>query len=305
MQKSSEIEGSNGSESDSIELVIDAPAKDLGGFAVRRALPSIQRRLIGPFIFFDHMGPLAMPPGRGFDVRPHPHIALATITYLFEGEFIHRDSLGSEQPIRPGDVNWMIAGRGIVHSERTGAEARASGARLHGIQMWVALPTIDEEREPLFEHHARASMPVVSRAGASIHIIAGDSYGARAPTSVLSPTLLAHARLEAGADLHVDDTHEERAAYIASGSVECDGRAFGEGSLVVFRRSVSADLRALAASDVMLIGGAPIDGPRHIYWNFISSSKERIERAKDDWRSGRFPKVPGDEIEFIPLPEGA
>ena len=257
---------------------------------------------MGPFIFFDHIGPAELSPGIGVDVRPHPHIALATITYLFEGEFVHRDSLGSAQVIRPGDVNWMIAGRGIVHSERTGPEDRARGARLHGVQTWVALPLREEERDPSFEHHPRSTMPVIEAPGALIHILAGEAYGRMAPTGVLSPTLYAHARLEAGAALHVDDTHEERALYVTRGAIECDGRSFGEGLLIALRPGARVDIRAESPSDVMLLGGAPVDGPRHIFWNFISSSKERIERAKDDWRAGRFPKVPGDEAEHIPLP---
>lgn len=287
-----------------IDLVIESRPRDLGGFSVRRTLPSVQRRHLGPFVFFDHMGPADFAPGQGIDVRPHPHIALATITYLLEGEFVHRDSLGSEQPIRPGDVNWMIAGRGVVHSERTAPEVRARGARMHGIQTWVALPQADEEMEPRFEHHPRATIPVVHRPGAELHVIAGTAYGAKAPTGVLAPTLYVHARLDAGATLPVDEEHEERAVYVVDGSITCGSETFGEGAMLVLHPGAHVSLQALERANVMLIGGAPLDGPRHITWNFVSSSKERIERAKADWREGRFPKIPGDDVEFIPLPEG-
>lgn len=288
-----------------IDLVIESRPRDLGGFSVRRTLPSVQRRHLGPFVFFDHMGPAAFAPGQGgIDVRPHPHIALATITYLLEGEFVHRDSLGSEQPIRPGDVNWMIAGRGVVHSERTAPEVRARGARMHGIQTWVALPQADEEMEPRFEHHPRATIPVVQRPGAELHVIAGTAYGERSPTGVLAPTLYVHARLDAGATLPVDEEHEERAVYVVDGSITCGSKTFGEGAMLVLHPGAHVSIHAPERANVMLIGGAPLDGPRHITWNFVSSSKERIERAKADWREGRFPKIPGDDIEFIPLPEG-
>jgi hypothetical protein len=235
------------------------------------------------------------------DVRPHPHIALATISYLFDGEIVHRDSLGLPQPFRPGDVNWMTAGRGIVHSERTSPELRASGSRLHGVQSWVALPTHEEERAPSFEHHPAATLPAFRDGRAELRLIAGSAYGFTAPTPVLSPTLYVHARLAAGATLRVDATHAERAAYIAQGSIEIGGERFGVGTLLVFEPAVEAELRASEAAHVMLLGGAPL-GERFIEWNFVSSSLERIERAKDDWRKQRFPKVPGDEIEFIPLP---
>ena len=292
--------------SDVIELVLEARPRDLGGFAVRRALPSMTRRLVGPFIFFDHMGPSTFAPGRGIDVRPHPHIALATVTYLFEGEILHRDSLGSEQLIVPGDVNWMVAGRGIVHSERSSEERRRAGMRLHGIQCWVALPTRDEERAPAFEHHPAATLPEVRRAGAVLRVIAGSAYGATSPASVSSPTFYVDARLESGAEIALPAEHVERAAYVVDGEVECDGRRFGPGTMIVFRTGGEhARIRARQASHVMLLGGAPLDGERHIDWNFVASSKERIERAKRDWKEGRFPKVPGDDVEFIPLPESS
>ncbi|MRG95651.1 pirin family protein [Polyangium spumosum] len=299
LDKDPECKGGDGG----LDLVIEARPRDLGGFTVRRLLPSPMRRLVGPFIFFDHMGPVDFSSGEGLGVRPHPHIALATITYLLEGEFVHRDSLGSEQPIRPGDVNWMVAGRGVVHSERTSPEVRARGGRMHGIQTWVALPQEDEEIEPRFEHHPRSTIPVVTRPGAEIHVIAGTAYGAKAPTGILSPTLYAHARLEAGACLPVDEEHEERAVYVIDGRIECSGKAFAEGSMIVLRPGAPVEIRATERANVMLVGGARLEGERHIFWNFISSSKERIERAKADWREGRFAKVPGDEVEFIPLPE--
>jgi redox-sensitive bicupin YhaK (pirin superfamily) len=289
---------------DVVDLVLHGRPRDLGGFSVRRALPSMQRRLVGPFIFFDHMGPADLAPGHGMDVRPHPHIGLATITYLFAGEIVHKDSLGSDRTIEPGDVNWMVAGRGIVHSERSGPGVRARGGPVHGIQTWVALRRDVEETEPRFEHHGGASLPVVKRPGVELRLIAGTAYGRRAPTGVLSPTLYVHARLYAGASLDVDDEHEERAAYVVRGEVTAGGERFGEGTMLVLRPGSLASLRAEADADMMLIGGAPLDGERHIWWNFVSSSKERIEAAKTEWREGRFAKVPGDEVEFIPLPEG-
>ncbi len=286
-----------------IEIVIEGRARDLGDLTVRRTLPSALRRLIGPFIFFDHIGPVTFPPGRGIDVRPHPHIGLATVTYLFEGELVHRDSLGSEQPIRPGDVNWMIAGRGIAHSERFSAEARARGSAMHGIQSWVALPTSDEEIEPRFEHHGVDAIPIVKREGVRLHVIAGTAYGATSPTGVLSRTLYVHAEMEAAATLYIDDEHEERAVYVVDGSIELEGRTFKDGTMIVLRPHATVTIRATTKADVMLVGGEPIDGPRHVWWNFVSSSYERVERAKADWREGRFGKVRGDEVEFIPLPE--
>jgi redox-sensitive bicupin YhaK (pirin superfamily) len=291
--------------SDHIALVIEARPRDLGGFGVRRALPSVGRRMVGPFIFFDHIGPSEMPPGQGIDVRPHPHIALATVTYLFAGEMDHRDSLGSHQTIKPGDVNWMLAGRGIAHSERTGPEARRRGGPLHGIQSWVALPTADEENAPRFDHHPAATIPHVARPGAALQIVAGTAYGARSPVAVCSPTLYVAATLEAGATLPLPDEHPERAIYVVEGEVEvrAGDRRLAPGAMAVFHAG-AAEVRALAPSRFVLIGGAPVDGERHIWWNFVASSPERIERAKSDWKEGRFGIVPGDEREFIPLPEG-
>jgi redox-sensitive bicupin YhaK (pirin superfamily) len=286
-----------------LELVIEGRPRDLGGLVVRRTLPTTTRRHVGPFVFFDHMGPIAFPPGGGVDVRPHPHIALATITYLFEGEIVHRDSLGAAQPIVPGDVNWMVAGRGIVHSERTAPERRRAGASLHGIQAWVALPRAEEERAPSFEHHAASAMPVLERGGATLRVIAGEAYGARSPVTVLSPTLYAEARLGAGAELALPDDHAQRAAYVVEGAVECDGAGYAPGAMLVFREGAPACVASREGARLMLLGGAPLEGERFIWWNFVASSQDRIERAKADWKAGRFPKVPGDEVEFIPLPE--
>jgi redox-sensitive bicupin YhaK (pirin superfamily) len=286
-----------------IELVIEARPRDIGGFAVRRTLPSMRRRMIGPFIFFDHMGPADFSPGAGIDVRPHPHIELATVTYLFDGEIDHKDSLGSVQTIRPGDVNWMVAGRGIVHSERSGPESRARGFRVHGIQSWVALPLEHELTEPRFEHHPAATIPNVVLPGVTLSVIAGTAYGARSPVGVLSPTLYVHATLDAGGVLAIDDTHEQRAVYVVDGTVGCDAVSLGAGTMAVLRGGASVSVTADQPARVMIVGGAKLEGERHIEWNFVSSSKERIERAKRDWKEGRFPKVPGDEIEFVPLPE--
>ncbi len=286
-----------------IEELIAGRPRDLGGFQVRRVLPSHPRQRVGPFIFFDHFGPIAFPPGQGMDVRPHPHIGLATVTYLFEGEILHRDNLGSRQPIRPGDVNWMVAGQGIVHSERTPADVRATGGRLHGLQCWVALPTELEEIKPRFEHHATAVLPVVRRPGATLRVIAGSAYGASAPTGVLSPTLYVAAELAAGATVPVDGEHEERAVYVIEGTVDCDGERLVPGALAVLRAGANPSLSAVGtASRLVLIGGAPLAGARHIEWNFVASTQQRIERAKADWRERRFPSVPGDDVEFIPLP---
>jgi redox-sensitive bicupin YhaK (pirin superfamily) len=285
------------------ELVIEARQRDVGGFFVRRVLPSAQRKLVGPFIFYDHLCRVDFAPGQGLDVRPHPHIALATVTYLFEGSFLHRDSLGFAQAILPGEVNWMIAGRGITHSERTPPALRASGGPLHGIQCWVALPLEHEEIAPSFEHHARDAVPRLTRSGVELSVILGTAYGERSPVKVLSPTLYVHARMPAGSRLSVDGEHAERAVYVAAGSVRLGDAVYGEGMLLVLPEGADVELLSEQGADAMLLGGAPLPGERHIYWNFVSSSLERLERAKQDWRDGRFGKVPGDEHEFIPLPE--
>jgi redox-sensitive bicupin YhaK (pirin superfamily) len=287
-----------------VARIIDARARDLGGFAVGRVLPSAEQRLVGPFIFFDHMGPAEFPPDTGMDVRPHPHVNLATVTYLFEGEIVHRDSLGSEQTIRPGAINWMTAGRGIVHSERTPAELRRTGFRVHGLQLWVALPKELEETEPDFRHYPAESLPRRDLNGVSVCVMAGSAYGMTSPVRTLSRLLYVEAVMPAGTELAVPP-EEERAAYVVDGVIACGAERASAGRMLVFAEGSSPVLRAETRARVVLIGGAPIDGPRHVYWNFVSSSKERIERAKVDWREGRFPKVPGDEEELIPLPDGA
>jgi redox-sensitive bicupin YhaK (pirin superfamily) len=281
---------------------IQPTSKDLGGFTVRRALPSTQRRMVGPFIFLDHMGPAAFQAGEGLDVRPHPHIGLATVTYLTEGAILHRDTLGSSQSILPGDVNWMVAGRGIAHSERSDATARQIARRLQGIQSWVALPRAHEETEAGFFHHAGDTLPHLTDTGIAVTVIAGTAYGAEAPVRVFSHTLYADAHLAAGTALPLPDEHAERAAYILDGAIDVAGDRFHAGTLLVFRPGDAITLRAAEPSRVLLVGGEPVDGERHLWWNFVSSSRERIEQAKDDWRAGRFGTVPGDSAEFIPLP---
>jgi redox-sensitive bicupin YhaK (pirin superfamily) len=285
------------------ELVLVAPSRDLGGFRVRRALPSVQRRMVGSFIFFDQMGPVQFQPGQGLDVRPHPHIGLATVTYLFEGEILHRDSLGTVQRIRPGEVNWMTAGRGIVHSERTPPDARAAGGAVSGIQLWVALPRDHEETDPSFSHTASAALPLIEDSGVSLRVVLGSLFGARSPVPLVSDLFYAAATLDDGAQVPLPDGVEERAAYVAEGAVVVAGERFETGSLLVFREGDPASARAASArTRLLLLGGARADGPRHIHWNFVASSVERLEAAKADWREGRFPKVPG-ETEFIPLPD--
>jgi hypothetical protein len=257
--------------------------------------------MVGPFVFFDQFGPVEFAAGRGLDVRPHPHIGLATVTYLFSGGIVHRDSLGFVQPIAPGDVNWMTAGGGIVHSERTDAESRKQPQRLEGIQIWVALPTRHEETAPAFRHYPAATLPLIEGEGKSVRVVAGSLLGQRSPVQTLSELFYAAATLAPGASLPLDAEHEERAAYLLEGTVEADGRAFAPGRLLVFAPGRPLTLRAATAARLLLLGGAPLDGPRHIWWNFVSSRKERIEQARDDWQQGRFAAVPG-ETEFIPLP---
>jgi len=285
-----------------IRTVIEPRPRDLGSFEVRRVLPAGRLRMVGPFIFFDHMGPKDFAPGQGIDVRPHPHIGLATVTYLFEGEILHRDNLGFVQPIRPGDVNWMTAGRGIVHSERTGPELRAAGSKLHGIQSWVALPHEAEETEPSFFHHPAITLPTFDRDNVELRLIVGEAYGRVAPVRCFSPMFYLDAIMLAGGVLELPTEHAERAIYVAEGEVEVCGERARAGQMFVFEPAYDVRLTAIAAARVMLLGGARMDGPRHIFWNFVSSSAERIERAKGDWREGRFAHVPG-ETEFIPLPE--
>ncbi len=290
---------------DSIDMIILPPVRDLGdGFMVRRALPSAHRRMVGPFIFFDQMGPAVFRPGDGLDVRPHPHIGLATVTYLLEGEIMHRDSLGSVQAIRPGEVNWMTAGRGIVHSERSPDAARAAGSGLYGLQTWVALPTAHEETDPAFYHHGAHEIPFAQADGVSINVVAGTSDGMTSPVKTFSDMLYADVALESGARYRLKAEHVERAAYIISGQVGIEGQtgAFTLNELVIFKPGAEIVLRAVdGPARIMLVGGEPLAEARHIFWNFVSSSKERIELAKSDWQQDRFDRVPG-ESEFIPLP---
>jgi redox-sensitive bicupin YhaK (pirin superfamily) len=282
-----------------VELVIEPRTRDLGGFSVRRVLPSADRSMVGPFIFFDHMGPAAFPAGKGIDVRPHPHIGLATVTYLFEGEIVHRDSLGFVQPIRPGAVNLMTAGRGIVHSERSGSE-RAVESTLHGIQSWMALPLDREEAAPSFVHHPADSLPEAMIGEATVRVIAGSAFDLTSPVVCYSPTLYLDVRLPKGAALRLPDAHAERAVYIVSGGLLIDAHSYGEGVMAVVGADRVVDVTAERDSHVMVIAGQPL-GERHIWWNFVSSSRERIERAKRDWTNGAFSTVAGDD-EFIPLP---
>ncbi|MFY9736209.1 MAG: pirin family protein [Rhodoplanes sp.] len=275
---------------------------DLGGFQVRRALPSAQRRMVGPFIFLDEMGPVEFHSGQGLDVRPHPHIGLATVTYLFAGEIMHRDSLGSVAAIRPGEVNWMTAGRGIAHSERTAPDHRRTGEPLHGLQCWVALPAELEESAPAFVHHDAAELPVEAGEGKTVRVIAGSLYGKTSPLVTLTPTIFADVTLAAGASLPLDADAEERAIYVVSGEIDIVGDRFATGRLLVFRPGDRITVTAATPTRLAILGGAAMDGPRHIWWNFVSSRRDRIEAAKADWKSGRFDPVPGD-AEFTPLPE--
>ena len=288
---------------DAIDLVLVPRSVDLGHFNVRRALPHAKRRMVGPFIFFDHFGPAEFRSGQGIDVRPHPHIGLATVTFLYEGEIMHRDSLGTAVPIRPGEVNWMTAGRGIVHSERTAPDHRVEGEPLHGLQLWVALPSHLEEIDASFAHHDAAELPVVSGDDKTIRVIAGSAYGVRSPVPTLCDTIFADAKLAAGSALPVDAEMEERAVYVVAGEIEIAGDRFEAGRLLILRPGDPITVNATSDARVVLVGGAAMDGPRHIWWNFVSSRKERIEQAKADWKQSRFDTVPGDESEFIPLPE--
>ena len=287
---------------DALELVIVPRARDLGGFEVRRALPHGKRQMVGPFIFFDQMGPALFKTGTGIDVRPHPHIGLATVTYLFDGAVMHRDSEGNTLEIRPGAMNLMTAGSGIAHSERTPESVRAGSSGLFGIQSWIALPKDREEVAPSFQHFAADSLPIVSDGGIEARVIAGKAFGVESPVGMLSDWFYAEVRLAAGATVPLDAEYEDRAIYLAEGGVEIAGDRFAAPALLLFRPGDRISVRAVQASRLMFLGGATMDGPRHIWWNFVSSSKERIEQAKEDWKSGRFKPVPG-ETEFIPLPE--
>jgi redox-sensitive bicupin YhaK (pirin superfamily) len=294
----------NAYQCDAIAHVVVPRTVDLGdGFSVRRALPSARSRMVGPFIFFDHFGPAEFRAGKGLDVRPHPHIGLATVTYLFDGEIMHRDSLGTTAPIKPGEVNWMTAGRGIVHSERTGPELRSSGSPIHGLQMWVALPAAKEEIKPGFAHHEMAEFPMLKDDGKFVRVVVGTLYGEKSPVPTVHETFFGNVALRAGATLPLDADHEERALYVVDGTIDIAGDPFESGRLLVFKPGDAVTIKAASDAHFVILGGAPMDGPRHIWWNFVSSRNERIEQAKAEWKAGHFGKVPGDEIEFIPLPE--
>lgn len=281
-------------------LVINAKTRDIAGFPVRRALPAIERRMVGPFVFLDQMGPIELLPGQRLDVRPHPHIGLSTMTYLLEGEILHRDSLGTVQMIRPGAVNWMTAGRGIAHSERTPAEG--ASALLSGIQFWVALPKSHEEATPAFVHLDASQLPVVEDGAISARVIAGEAFGARSPLSAPHPMVCLDIAMPEGASLELPAEYSERALYVAGGKIELAGAHHEQGKLLVLPAGAREEVRATTGARLMMLGGEPMDGPRHIWWNFVASSKALIEQAKQNWKLGRFPPVPG-ETEFIPLPD--
>jgi hypothetical protein len=276
---------------------------DLGGFKVHRTLPHRERTTVGPFIFFDQMGPAKLEAGGGIDVRPHPHINLATVTYLFAGAIDHRDSLGTFATIEPGAVNLMTAGRGITHSERTPPAARAAGPELSGIQTWIALPAAKEEVEPAFEHVARERLPVVEGEGATARVVMGTLWGATSPVTCHSPTIYADVQLGPGGAMPVEAEADERAVYLAEGETSLEGLSLQLGTLYVLAPGAAATLRSDTGAHVILCGGAPLDGPRHVWWNFVSSSRDRIRQARDDWKAGRFALPPDDRDEFIPLPE--
>lgn len=294
---------------DAIETLIVPRSRDLGGFEVKRALPAPRRQMVGPFIFFDQAGPAELLTGQGVDVRPHPHIGLGTVTYLFKGDFHHRDSTGADQVITPGALNWMVAGRGVTHSERTTATARTGPNSLFGIQTWLALPDGQEDVDASFEHHGKDTLPMIEDKGISVRLILGDAYGKTAPAKMLSETFYADVKLEPGSRLPMPDNHEDRGIYIVDGSISVAGQAFESGQMMVFR---PGDQITVAAGDrgarLMILGGATFNGPRYIWWNFVASSRERIEAAKLEWRAanwgkGRFDLPADDRSEFIPLPD--
>jgi len=285
-----------------LETIVVPRPRDLGGFEVRRALPSAERQNIGPFVFFDQMGPAELAPGSGIDVRPHPHIGLATVTYLFEGTIVHRDSLGSVQAIEPGAVNWMTAGRGIVHSERSDNELRQRQQKLYGLQIWVALPRRYEETDPDFTHYAADLLPQIEGEGKTVRVIAGSLFGKASPVRTFSKLFYGDTVCRPGASLLLNNEYEERGIYLLEGDVDIHGQRFEPGRLLVFSSGDEITIKAVSAARFVLFGGEPLDNPRHLWWNFVSSSSERIEQAKSDWKNGRFAPVPGDS-EFIPLPE--
>jgi len=283
---------------------LQGKARELGdGFRVARVLPQVEQRTVGPFVFFDYFGPVDFPPGKGIDVRPHPHIGLATITYLFEGSQIHRDTLGNAQEILPGDVNWMTAGRGIAHSERTGPDVRARGHRMHGIQSWVGLPKMNEEDPPSFQHVPREALPTLERDGVLMRLVTGRAYGLTSPVKVPMEIFYVDAQLSGGATVTLPSDYPERGAMVVSGTAESGGAMHGDGAMILFENDERGRITAQGPARVMLLGGAPLDGERHLWWNFVASSKERIEQAKRDWEGGRFGTIPGDDKEFIPLPQ--
>ena len=286
----------------SASLIVKPHTKDLGDFAVRRLLPAASVKLVGPFIFFDHMGPADFAPGRGIDVRPHPHIGLATVTYLFEGRILHRDSLGSVQSIAPGDVNWMVAGSGIVHSERTSPEDRQHARRLHGIQSWIALPKAHETTAPSFLHIDKSRLPVIRRDGVEMRLIAGTAFGERAPTPTFSEMFYLGVEMSAGSVFELPAEHAQRGIYVVEGDVTIDGTALAPYHMATYSNDATLTIRAATVARVMLLGGAPLDGERLIWWNFVASSPQMIDTAKERWRKQDYPPVPG-ETEFIPLPE--
>jgi redox-sensitive bicupin YhaK (pirin superfamily) len=294
---------------DAIETLIIPRARDLGGFEVKRALPAPKRQMVGPFIFFDQAGPAEFLTGQGIDVRPHPHIGLGTVTYLYQGDFHHRDSLGTDQIIRPGAVNWMVAGKGVTHSERTSAKARSGPHSLFGIQTWIALPETQEDMAPLFEHHGADSLPEIEAQGIKARLILGNAFGETAPATLYSEAFYLDVVLEPGARFPLPDNHEDRGIYVTQGTVEVAGQEFPAGRMMVFR---PGDRISVAAGPqgarLMALGGATLNGPRHIWWNFVASSRERIEAAKEEWRAGhwgqgRFDLPIDDRDEFIPLPD--
>ncbi|HAA91102.1 MAG TPA: hypothetical protein DCS82_00040 [Rhodospirillaceae bacterium] len=283
--------------------IIEGRESDLGDFTVRRVLPTKGRQMIGPFIFFDHMGPLTLATGQRIDVRPHPHIGLATVTYLFRGEMVHRDSLGSIQSVRPGDINWMTAGRGIVHSERTATDDLHKRQRfIHGIQAWVALPVTDEETEPEFHNHSRLDLPLLKDGGVTIRLLAGSAYGSVSPVKTFSPMFYADVSVDSGASLSLPDEYPDRGFYLVEGNVEYAGKIYEPGQMVIAGENDAGQIAAKSDAQLMLLGGTPLTGEPHIWWNFVSSRPDRIEQAKQDWAGGRFVPVPG-ESDFIPLPQ--
>jgi len=284
-----------------IKQIIEPQEKDLGDFSVRRLLPFAQQQMVGPWIFFDHMGPASFPAGKGIDVRPHPHINLATVTYLFEGEILHRDSLGSVQPICPGDINLMLAGKGITHSERERDDVRRAAHTLHGLQLWHALPETDEETNPAFYHTSADNLPRIRERGIQIRVMIGSAYGFTSPVRTFAKTLFAEADMKDGDSLTTPES-EETAIYVVSGNIVISNQEIPQYSMVILENKATATIQATVDTRIAMIGGERMP-KRHLEWNFVSSRKERIEQAKKDWQNGKFPKIPGDEVEFIPLPE--